>query len=83
MSAGLADLSHGYADYWLEGNGGSKALGELAAVYSSQSWMPFILVPATFIVLLFPDGHLLSPRWRPVAWCAAVGIAGAFLDGAR
>ena len=82
VSAGLAELSHGYADYWLEGNGGSKALGELAAVYSSQSWMPFILVPATFIVLLFPDGHLLSPRWRPVAWCAAVGIAGAFLTTA-
>ena len=44
--------------------------------------MPFILVPATFLLLLFPDGHLLSPRWRPVAWCAAVGIAGAFLTAA-
>jgi hypothetical protein len=23
---------------------------------------------------LFPDGRLPSPRWRPVAWCAAIGV---------
>ena len=47
--------------------------------YGSLSWIPFILVPATFLLLLFPDGHLLSPRWRPIAWCAALGIAGNFV----
>jgi signal transduction histidine kinase len=41
--------------------------------------MPFILVPSTFLLLLFPDGRVLSPRWRPVAWCAGVGIAGYFV----
>ena len=40
-----------------------------------------MLVPVTFLLLLFPDGRLLSPRWRPVAWCAGVGIAGAFVVG--
>ena len=25
---------------------------------------------------MFPDGRLPSPRWRPVAWCAGLGIAG-------
>ncbi len=24
---------------------------------------------------MFPDGHLLSPRWRVVAWSAAIGLA--------
>ena len=26
--------------------------------------------------MLFPDGRLPSPRWRPVAWCAALGLIG-------
>ena len=25
---------------------------------------------------MFPDGRLPSPRWRPVAWCAALGVIG-------
>jgi hypothetical protein len=78
-TAGLAEVAHAYADYWVGGNGGSEALAKTAAWYGSLSWIPFILVPATFLLLLFPDGHLLSPRWRPIAWCAALGIAGGFV----
>jgi hypothetical protein len=35
-----------------------------------------VYIPTSFLLLLFPDGLLPSPRWRPVAWCAALGIAG-------
>jgi len=30
---------------------------------------------ASFVVLIFPDGHLPSRRWRPVAWLGAVALA--------
>ena len=84
VAAGLGSLASSYADYWVDGRGGSEWLGKTAAWYGELSWMPFILVPVTFLLLLFPDGRLLSRRWRVVAWCAGVGIAGNFVvEGLR
>ena len=80
VATGLGTLAGSYADTWVAGGyEGSRRLGELAAWYGTLSWIPFILVPCTFVLLLFPDGHLLSPRWRWVAWCAGAGIAGVFI----
>ena len=78
VAVGLARLAGSYADYWQQTGAGQRTLGEIAVVYGNLSWITFILVPATFLPLLFPDGRLLSRRWRPVAWCAVVGIAGGF-----
>ena len=55
-------------------------LGETAAWFASWSWTLLVYVPTTFLLLLFPDGRLPSPRWRPVAWCAVLGLIG-FLAG--
>ena len=62
VAAGLGNLAGSYARHWVEGRGGSEVLGETAAWYGNLSWIPFILVPCTFVPLLFPDGRLLSPR---------------------
>ncbi len=84
VTVGFGILAGSYADYWLETDEGPAFLDRSAAMYSNLSWMPWILVPSTFLVLLFPDGRLLSPRWRPFAWCAGLGIAGGFVvEGMR
>jgi signal transduction histidine kinase len=61
-------------------NYGALALlrGWPAAVWTlaadQWTWVPVIGLAGTFVLLLFPDGHLPSPRWRWVAWTIAIGI---------
>jgi hypothetical protein len=81
VGASLGALSGSYADYWVGSGSGSDVLGKVAAIYGDISWVPFILLPVTFLLLLFPDGHLLSRRWQPVAWIAGAGIALTFVTG--
>jgi len=54
--------------------GGVGPFGSAAAWIFS--WLDvFHLAPlGTFALLLFPDGRLPSPRWRPVAWGSAVSM---------
>jgi len=52
-------------------DGGVLPAGPIAAWVFS--WLEILhLGPlGTFVLLLFPDGRLPSPRWRPLAWAAA------------
>jgi signal transduction histidine kinase len=49
--------------------------------WSGWLWL-FGLGLTVFVLLLFPTGHLPSPRWRPVAWAAAAGLAAWVLGNA-
>src|SRR5215211_369137 len=79
LVVGLNALAGGYAEFWLASSSGIRSLAESAAWFSSWSWIPLLFVPTSFLLLLFPDGRLPSPRWRPVAWCAGLGITGSVL----
>jgi MFS family permease len=80
VTIGFSSFAGDYAEFWLASGFGMGALGETAAWFSSWSWTLLVYVPTSFLLLLFPDGRLPSPRWRPVAWCAVLGLIG-FLAG--
>jgi hypothetical protein len=78
LEAGLGSLAGGYAEFWLASGWGSQMLGATAAWFATWAWI-VQTVAMTFLLLLFPDGRLPSPRWRPVAWYAGLGIGGLVL----
>jgi hypothetical protein len=43
-----------------------RPLGTLAAWYGEWWWVPMLILLLVVIPLTFPDGRLLSRRWRPV-----------------
>ena len=45
-----------------------------------HAWHPSFTF-LVFILLLFPDGHLPSRRWRPVAWLSIVTAVSGFASG--
>ncbi|MFW6097763.1 MAG: hypothetical protein ACOC9Z_06790, partial [Chloroflexota bacterium] len=70
-------------------NIGAAAAGGLSAIASGEPqishppfvrwldnwfWLPAIVLPTVFLFLLFPEGRLPSPRWRPFLWSAALGL---------
>ena len=47
---------------------------EWAIASDSWSWVGTVGLAGSFVLLLFPDGHLPSPRWRWFAWVVAGGM---------
>jgi signal transduction histidine kinase len=74
LAVAFAATCEEYTVYALRTNPGSLPGGTFTALYSTFSWVTFIVPIAVFLVLLFPDGKPPSRRWRPVAWLA-VGAA--------
>jgi hypothetical protein len=55
---------------------GSLPYGEFIAWLALVLFPPGVLLPTALLFLLFPDGHLASPRWRPALWATVAGTVG-------
>jgi signal transduction histidine kinase len=64
-----------YARYALLARHGTLPGGPLAAALDGPTWIPLIGLAGIFLILLFPDGHLPSMRWRWFARAAAASMA--------
>lgn len=68
----LSGLATNYAVYGVLEDPGSLPGSAFAAMFDQATW-PLLFAPFAAIAFVFPDGHLPSPRWRPVA-LAAIGF---------
>jgi hypothetical protein len=72
---GVQAFASGYADYALLERTGSLPGGEFMGWISRWIGIPVLPLAGALLVLLFPNGKLLSRKWQPVIWVAACGSA--------
>jgi hypothetical protein len=68
-------LAEEYAFYAYVTRSGSLPGAIVADWFAGWHWYLTISLTLVFTALLFPTGHLPSPRWRPVAWLAGLTTA--------
>jgi len=71
--SGFQELTNEYAIWAVVQHQPDLALGRFAAWFPAWIWIPGT-AGAGLMLLLFPDGHLLSPRWRWTIFIGAVGM---------
>ena len=72
--AALGALGLEYGVYAIVGRPSALTGGLFGAWVGSWTWVIYIAGILPFVLLLFPDGRLLSARWRPVGWVGVVGL---------
>jgi hypothetical protein len=74
ISQALAQLTQAY-DIASYGPGAAPLpLAREASWVGVWAWMPGYVLLLSLSVLLFPNGHPPTPRWRPVAWLAWLSL---------
>ena len=68
----LGEFGRQYAIFGLLTEPGSLPLARVMASPPYWVWFPGLMSIVVFLPLYFPDGRLVSRRWRPVAWLAVL-----------
>lgn len=75
LALAFSGFSEAYGHYALVARPGSLPAGAAVAWMGSLAGILFFFPVSTFLLLLFPTGHLVSSRWRLVAWASGTAIA--------
>jgi hypothetical protein len=75
LGIGVGGIADPYTEYGLVLHPGSLPAANMVAALTGFLWVPVIGITGTYLLLLFPDGHLPSRRWRPVAWVSGITMA--------
>ena len=68
-----------YVAYGLDVEPGSLPRPDIALALAEPGWIPVLVLPLSFLILLFPNGRLPSPRWRLWAWLCAIAMTVSFV----
>jgi hypothetical protein len=84
ISINLEKIAQELVQYGVHHPGAVRGLVWIGWI-SNWAWVPSILM-VLLVLLLFPDGQPLSPRWRPLVWITVAGalitmVAAALLPG--
>jgi hypothetical protein len=74
LGAAILFFGSEYATYGLVAHPGALPGAALAAWVVSWIWLPFSLLVGPVFFLVFPDGHLKSPRWRLLLWLSIASL---------
>ena len=75
------NLLQNYAVYAMVVAPGTLPGGIFGYWFSSTVFDGVFVMVMSLLLLLFPDGHPLSPRWRLAVWCAVLGAVCTFTQG--
>ena len=70
----LANLSSGYGMYGLLARPNSVPFPAAIGSLGEWMWVPAVGLLGIYMILLFPDGRLISRRWHPLAWFSGAVI---------
>ena len=73
ISVGGGAAAYAYAFAALVAHPQSLPAGRAAAWVDSWCWLPGLVLPMGLLLLVVPDGRLLSPRWRPAVAALIAG----------
>ena len=82
----VGEATFRYAVYGIVIDPGSLPAARATAWPQTWLWAPGVALVIMFLPLYFPNGRLLSPRWRPALWLAislslSFAIFSAFMPG--